>query len=232
MSKKINRGKKISIGAKAAAGAVIAVSMAGAIGIARASAFTQEPGGGCYPPASETSGSGRPLVINISAAKDMGGGGGAQPLRNYADVPFVVLPVAMDPEDQAKVFDICQGGGVSFPLVMALIEQESSFDPLARSSTGDSGLMQINDCNKAALKQAGFEDLFILEDNVGAGVYMLADLFGRYGDDTAYVLMAYNAGEKGARRLREAGVYETEYSKRIMQRSEFFSRFIDAALSD
>ena len=231
MSKQIKKGNKRNMGAKAAAGALLAVTMAGAFGIAGASVLAQETGGGNLQPRDETPGSGRPLVINISET-DPGGGAGRQPSRSYADVPFVALPVGMDPEDQRKVFGICQDGGVSFPLVMALIEHESEFDPLARSAGGDSGLMQINDVNKEALRKLGFKDLFLLEDNVGAGVHMLADLFGTYGEDTTFVLMCYNAGEKGAKRQREKGIYETEYSKEIQQRALFFSRFIDSALGE
>ncbi len=139
---------------------------------------------------------------------------------------FIPLPVNMQEADQKTIFDICEAGGVEFPLVMAIVEQESSFDPSARSKTGDSGLMQINDINAAEMASLGFTDLFSVEDNVRAGVHMIADLQRKY-NDTAAVLMAYNAGEKGASRMREAGITSTEYSREIEARAAEFMAYME-----
>lgn len=152
--------------------------------------------------------------------------------RTYQDVDFVPLPVPMTDADQEIVFGICQEYGVAFPLVMAIIEQESHFDRTARSQTRDSGYMQINDCNAERLSDLGFLDLYDLEQNVGAGVYILKELFSRYEDDATFVLMAYNAGEKGARDMRESGIYETEYTVEILERAEAFSSYIDNAVAE
>ncbi len=151
--------------------------------------------------------------------------------KDYSDVTFVPLPVPMSEQDQETVFEICLDGGVSFPLVMALIEHESQFDRTARSSTGDSGYMQINDCNAESLADLGYTDLFDLYQNVSAGVYMLKYLFNKYEGDTTFVLMAYNAGEKGAANQRAAGIYETEYTVEILEQAEVFSSYIDNALN-
>lgn len=149
--------------------------------------------------------------------------------HTYKDVDFVPLPVPMTEQDQAVVFGICQEYGVAFPLVMAIIEHESQFDRTARSQTGDSGYMQINDCNADDLAKLGFSDLYDLEQNVGAGAYILRELFAKYGGDTTFVLMAYNAGERGAREMRESGIHETEYTVEILERAEAFSSYIDNA---
>ena len=234
--------KNRAIKQKGAAGAILALSMVGVFGIARASAGT--PDGAEMPTPIQTeviSGitkatqldahileethSGTDGTIEIAAA-------GQQGTRLYTDVPFVMLPVPMSEGDQEAVFRICQDGEVAFPLVMAIIEHESEFDASARSKTGDSGLMQINDINKASLYDLGYQDLFLLEDNVGAGVYMLSYLFGKYEGDTTFVLMAYNAGEKGAREMRNAGINETEYSVEILQRAQQFTDYIDDALNN
>ena len=151
---------------------------------------------------------------------------------DYSDVKFVPLPVPMSEQDQQTVFEICLDGGVSFPLVMAMIEHESEFDGSARSETGDSGYMQINDCNADNLADLGYTDLFDLYQNVSAGVYMLKDLFNKYDGDTVFVLMAYSAGETGAARQRAAGIYETEYTVEILERAEAFSSYIDNALNE
>ena len=152
--------------------------------------------------------------------------------KDYPDVTFVPLPVPMSEQDQQTVFEICLDGGVSFPLVMAMIEHESQFDGSARSDTGDSGYMQINDCNADSLADLGYTDLFDLYQNVSAGVYMLKDLFNKYDGDTVFVLMAYNAGETGAANQRAAGIYETEYTVEILERAEAFSSYIDNALNE
>lgn len=152
--------------------------------------------------------------------------------KDYSDVTFVPLPVPMSEQDQETVFEICLDGGVSFPLVMALIEHESQFDRTARSSTGDSGYMQINDCNAESLADLGYTDLFDLYQNVSAGVYMLKYLFNKYEGDTTFVLMAYNAGETGAANQRAAGIYETEYTVEILEQAEVFSSYIDNALNN
>ena len=132
-------------------------------------------------------------------------------------------------QDQAVVFGICQEYGVAFPLVMAIIEHESQFHRTARSQTGDSGYMQINDCNAERLSDLGFSDLYDLKQNVGAGVYILKELFSKHEGDVTFVLMAYNAGEKGARNMRESGIYETEYTVEILERAEAFYSYIDNA---
>ena len=232
-----HKGMKRDITAKTAAGAILAASMIGLLGMADAAAGTTEE-----PvvmkieriPEIKTAEPTDPVIHileeTVSDPVRVSEDAARQQATTYNDVPFVVLPVDMDPADQETVFRICQDGGVAFPLVMALIEHESQFDPSARSNTGDSGLMQINDINKATLYDMGYQDLFLLEDNIGAGVYMLSDLFGKYPGDTTFVLMAYNAGEKGAKKQRAAGIYETEYTREILQRAEDFSDYIDAAL--
>jgi len=161
--------------------------------------------------------------IHIESEKE------AETPRTYQDVEFVPLPVPMTDTDQEIVFDICQENGVAFPLVMAIIEHESHFDRTARSQTGDSGYMQINDCNAESLSDLGFSDLYDLEQNVGAGVHILKELFSKYEGDATFVLMAYNAGERGAQNMRDSGIYETEYTVEILERAEAFSSYIDNA---
>lgn len=166
-------------------------------------------------------------AVHIKERSVVSDAAGQQKPRTYADVEFVALPVSMTETDQQTVFRICKEYGVAFPLVMAIIEQESQFDRTARSSTGDSGYMQINDINAGQLAEMGFTDLYDLEQNVRAGVYILSELFAKYEGDTTFVLMAYNAGERGAREMRDGGIYETEYTAVILSRADYFSSYID-----
>lgn len=139
---------------------------------------------------------------------------------------FVPLDVPMTEEDQKEIFDICNDYKVAFTLVMAMIEHESAFDASARSKTGDSGLMQINDSNSARLAELGFNDLYDTRENVEAGVYMLRELFDKYGEAEA-VLMCYNMGEAGAAELWDAGIFSSAYSSEITAREAEFSSYID-----
>lgn len=139
---------------------------------------------------------------------------------------FVPLDVPMTEEDQKEIFDICNDYKIAYTLVMAMIEHESDFDASARSKTGDSGLMQIHDCNSARLAEMGFKDLFDTRENVEAGVYMLRELFDKYGEVKA-VLMCYNMGEAGAAELWDAGIFSSAYSSEIMAREAEFSSYID-----
>ena len=141
---------------------------------------------------------------------------------------FVLLPVDMPEEDQIIVFEIATENDIAFTLVMALIGCESEFDKNVYSSTGDSGYMQINDCNIEEMKNRGFEDMFDTADNVGAGVSILRELYDTYGDETERVLMAYNMGAGNASKLWDQGIVSSEYSRKIVAREREYSNYIDA----
>lgn len=137
---------------------------------------------------------------------------------------FIPLPVAMPESDQRIVFDICKNNNISFTLVMALIGCESEFKKNARSATGDSGYMQINDCNLETMRQRGFTDMNDTAQNVGAGVSMLCELFEEYGaGETHKVLMAYNMGPDSARKLWKQGVTTSKYSRKVTAREAEYS---------
>lgn len=143
---------------------------------------------------------------------------------------FVCLPVPMSEEEQRIIFDICTDNGVAFSLVMAIAGKESKFQKEARSATGDSGYMQINDCHAEELERKGYTDLFDTAQNVGAGVSILRDLFERYEGETHKVLMAYNMGERRASELWAQGIEASEYSREIVAREEEYSRYMDEYL--
>lgn len=149
----------------------------------------------------------------------------------YEDMPFVTLPVPMNKEEQRTVFDICQEYNRSYPLVMAIIRKESEFVRTARSETGDSGYMQINDCNTATLAEIGFKDLYDTRQNISAGCYMLSNLYDKYGDNAEYILMCYNMGEKGAASMKEQGITSTKYADEILDQAEAYASYINDTLN-
>ncbi len=141
--------------------------------------------------------------------------------RDWAGVlEFTPLDVPLAESTQEFIFYLSYGYYIDFPFVMGLIQAESSFRPDIISGTNDFGLMQINKVNHQWLQeQLGITDFLDPEQNIQAGLYILRTLFEKY-DDPAKVLMAYNMGESGAKRLWEQGIFETNYSRKVLTNAE------------
>ena len=90
--------------------------------------------------------------------------------------------------------------GVDPLLVLAVIRQESRFEPEAVSSAGARGLMQLLPATARQLAADGAPPRAepALEDvgtNIGLGTRLLARLLRQYDGATAKALAAYNGGE-------------------------------------
>jgi hypothetical protein len=81
--------------------------------------------------------------------------------------------------------------GVSTQLVRAIIQVESDFDSLARSSKGAQGLMQLM---PDTARQLGVSNVFDPRQNIFAGVRYLRLLLDMFGGDVALAAAAYNSG--------------------------------------
>jgi soluble lytic murein transglycosylase-like protein len=81
---------------------------------------------------------------------------------------------------------------VEVPLVHSVIRAESGFNPLAVSSKGAQGLMQLI---PATAKRFGVKDSFDSKENVEGGVKYLRYLIDLFHGDYTQALAAYNAGE-------------------------------------
>jgi len=96
--------------------------------------------------------------------------------------------------------------GFDWHLIAAQIYQESHLDPLAKSSAGARGLMQILTSTARSL---GVNDIYNPVENINAGVRYLKTLYDQYkridgADRMLMALAAYNAGRghvEDARRL-------------------------------
>ena len=87
--------------------------------------------------------------------------------------------------------------GVSTQLVRAVIQVESDFDSLARSSKGAQGLMQLM---PDTARQLGVSNSFDPRQNIFAGVRYLRILLDMFGGDVSLATAAYNAGATAVQR--------------------------------
>jgi len=80
--------------------------------------------------------------------------------------------------------------GVDPNLALAVARQESNYDQAAVSPAGAVGVFQLMPATAADLGV----NPYVLEENIDGGIRYLAWLIGRYGNDPAVVLAAYNWG--------------------------------------
>lgn len=133
-----------------------------------------------------------------------------------AEVIDYILDVPLTLEFQIYLHDLCEQEGVPYTLAVAVIEQESHYNPEAVSPWGDYGLMQISYiCHDWLEDELGITDWFDPYQSARAGLYILGTYYRLYGADSG-TLVAYNQGQYAAEALFAAGVYETDYSRRVM----------------
>jgi soluble lytic murein transglycosylase-like protein len=110
---------------------------------------------------------------------------------------FAALPayLAYDDliEEAAERFDI------DSDLIHAVIQAESSFNPLAESPVGAQGLMQLM---PVVQQERGVDDPFDPRQNIMAGTEHLKRLLDHHGGDIALALASYNAGAGNVARYR------------------------------
>lgn len=111
--------------------------------------------------------------------------------------------------------------GISFSLLKALIKTESDFDPLAVSSAGARGLMQLMPENIEAFK---IKDPFDPRENIMGGTQYLKQLINRFGGKLPLALAAYNAGPGAVEQYQRIPPFkETEnFVKEVMKYHAFF----------
>jgi hypothetical protein len=94
---------------------------------------------------------------------------------------------------------------VSTQLVRAVIQVESDFDSLARSSKGAQGLMQLM---PDTARQLGVSNPFDPRQNIFAGVRYLRILLDMFGGDVSLATAAYNAGATSVQRYSGVPPYK------------------------
>ncbi|MCM2282622.1 MAG: transglycosylase SLT domain-containing protein [Bdellovibrionaceae bacterium] len=121
--------------------------------------------------------------------------------RTLADDPTLLFP-------QPYTHFVSEAGrkfGVATELMYAIMRQESSFDPQARSHADAFGLMQlIPEAARRVENTSGIrlntpEDLYRPEVNVTLGAAFLRDLLNQYDEQFVLTVASYNASEKAIR---------------------------------
>lgn len=133
-------------------------------------------------------------------------------------VTYLSELVPLDENEQFCLNTWCEQYGVPYTLALAMIEAESSFNPNAVNRAGTCfSYMQINACNEEWLKKdLGISSVKNPLDNLRSGTYMVGGYIRKY-EDLSMALMAYNSGEGGAKAKFAQGIYETEYTRKILK---------------
>lgn len=138
------------------------------------------------------------------------------PEKADAGERYVLYDVRLSEELQHYTQDVCEEYGVNYPLVTSIMKKESEFLPDVISVTDDYGIMQINAGNHEWLEGVlGITDWFDPRQNILAGVYVLSQFNGY--EDVHQILMSYNCGPSGAKKLWAEGIYSTAYSRAVVE---------------
>lgn len=149
-----------------------------------------------------------------------------------SELGFTPLEVGLDEDLQEFIYCLSYGYNIDYAFVMGLIQTESTFNPNVVSSTNDHGLMQINTVNHGWLQeQLGITDFLDPYQNARSGIYILRNLFEKY-EQPEKVLMAYNMGENGAKKLWDQGIYETNYTRKTMTHISEIQNHIDERMNE
>lgn len=144
----------------------------------------------------------------------------------FYDIPDAYkMSGGMFPEvAQVYLWCICRDAGVDYYTVLALIERESGYRYDASGDNGSSkGLMQIwESYHLDRMEALGVDDLYNPYGNMQVGVNFLKEINSKYLSSSGEhcVLMVYNMGYSGAKKLWAEGIYSTTYTRQILSRAQ------------
>ena len=107
------------------------------------------------------------------------------------------VPLDMDLQDYIR--EECIDAGLDMKLVLAI--------------------MQVNKVNfEEVERELGLTNMLDPYQGAKAGIFLLSKL--KWNESEHQMLMAYNIGVAGAQRLWKQGIYETDYSKKVLKAKE------------
>lgn len=135
------------------------------------------------------------------------------------------IPLSRNLQERMQTF--CGDCAVPYEIALAVVYQESRFQSDAENGSCV-GLMQINQVNGDRLfSKIGVTDLRDPEQNLQAGIWMLGELFEKYGEWNM-VLTAYNNGESCAKKeFFDKGMISCPYSESVLRKSEEWKRVLE-----
>lgn len=139
-------------------------------------------------------------------------------LRTNFEVVVSSYDVPLHPAFVWEVIRQSKINGYDPKYTFAVIKKESSFDVDAVSRTNDYGLMQINKSNFGWLQSDFCREIDFMDpkQNIMVGAYMIGQLLKIHNGNVDKALMVYNMGGNKAKSLWAQGVYETDYTKKVM----------------
>lgn len=146
-----------------------------------------------------------------------------QPTETPSKPPELDIPISKDLQNH--IYRLCNKNNNMYLLMIAIMEQESSFKTNSISVDGrDFGLFQIRDVNFSWLKEElNIDDCIDPYNNSKCAVHMVKKLIDKY-EQYNLVLMAYNMGEYGAKNKWNQGIYSSSYSRAVMAKYEAYKK--------
>lgn len=137
--------------------------------------------------------------------------------------PKLDIPISKDLQNY--IFKLCNKDKDFYCLMVAIMEQESAFNPDIISEDGrDYGLFQIRDINFSWLKEElNIKDCIDPYNNAKCAVHMISKLIDKY-EHYNLALMAYNMGEYGAKCKWKQGIYSSSYSRAVLPKYEKYKK--------
>jgi hypothetical protein len=137
-----------------------------------------------------------------------------------------VLEVPLTAHEQLELFEAAPDFDIWYPLAIAMLDVETDFRNIAGDGGASIGYMQVNkNYHTELMEQVGASDLWEPRDNFRTGLAYLAQQIERF-DPIHMALMAYNMGPTGASKVWEGGIYESQYSRDVIECAERWAEIL------